>query len=198
MGDTESSLPYSPMVPNSSDEEHSKARGVVETDFWGTAMMTLHAMRIMRENNSRTGKQGGMVIQITSMGGYMAFPGNAYYHGAKFAVEGFTESVRREVRPEWNTYDAEDSPARMLAAYVDNPEARKSWSRPDAMANAIYEMVAQGKPVPVRFPLGAVAWEVLRAKAEGTIEEFDQNRSLSVGVDGTEQPNEVEKVSNLY
>lgn len=103
MGDTESTLPYSPVVPNSSDEEHSKARGVVETDFWGTAMMTLHAMRIMRENNARNGKQGGMVIQITSMGGYIAFPGNAFYHAAKFAVEGFTESVRREVRPEWNS-----------------------------------------------------------------------------------------------
>lgn len=104
MGDTESSLPYSPGVPHSSDEEHSKARGVVETDFWGTAAMTLHAMRIMREDNARNGgKQGGLVIQISSMGGYIAFPGNAYYHAAKFAVEGFTESVRREVRPEWNS-----------------------------------------------------------------------------------------------
>lgn len=104
MGDTESSLPYSPAVPNSSDEEHSKARAVVDTDFWGTATMTLHAMRIMREDNARNGgKQGGLVIQISSMGGFMAFPGNAYYHAAKFAVEGFTESVRREVRPEWNS-----------------------------------------------------------------------------------------------
>lgn len=104
MGDTESSLPYSPGVPHSSDEEHSKARGVVETDFWGTATLTLHAMRIMREDNARNGgKQGGLVMQISSMGGYIAFPGNAYYHAAKFAVEGFTESVRREVRPEWNS-----------------------------------------------------------------------------------------------
>lgn len=225
MGDTESSLPYSPGVPNSSDEEHAKARGVVETDFWGTATMTLHAMRIMREDNARNGKQGGMVIQITSMGGYMAFPGNAYYHAAKFAVEGFTESVRREVRPEWNihftiaepggidtnyatssmsnlakhpAYDAPDSPARMLAAYVDNPEARKSWSRADAMSAAIYEMASRGKQVPVRFPLGAVAWEVLRAKAESTMAEFDLNRSLSTGVDGTGQPNDVEKVKDLY
>lgn len=120
MGDTESSLPYSPMVPNSSDEEHSKARGVVETDFWGTAMMTLHAMRIMRENNARNGKQGGMVIQITSMGGYMAFPGNAYYHAAKFAVEGFTESVRREVRPEWNSKTISSFPLMSSADYVPN------------------------------------------------------------------------------
>ncbi|KAI7781392.1 hypothetical protein LA080_014707 [Diaporthe eres] len=226
MGDTESSLPYSPAVPNSSDEEHSKARTVVDTDFWGTATMTLHAMRIMREDNARNGgKQGGLVIQISSMGGFMAFPGNAYYHAAKFAVEGFTESVRREVRPEWNihftiaepggidtnyatssmstlakhpAYDAADSPARMLAAYVDNPEARKSWSRPEAMSAAIYEMASRGKPVPLRFPLGAVAWQVLRAKAESTVEEFAESKALSVGVDGTEHANEVEKVKDLY
>lgn len=104
MGDTESSLPYSPSVPYSSDGEHSKARGVMETDFWGTATVTLHAIRVMRENNARNGgKQGGLIIQISSMGGFMGFPGNAYYHAAKFAVEGFTESVRREVRPEWNS-----------------------------------------------------------------------------------------------
>jgi len=95
-------------------------------------------------------------------------------------------------------YDAPDSPARMLAAYVDNPEARKTWSRPEAMSKAIYKMASRGRPVPVRFPLGAVAWEVLRGKAESTVEEFVENRSLSVGVDGTEQFNDAEKVKGLY
>lgn len=95
-------------------------------------------------------------------------------------------------------YDAADSPARMLAAYVDNAESRKSWSRPEAMSRAIYEMASRGKPVPVRFPLGAVAWQVLKAKAESTVEEFAEARALSVGVDGTEHAKEVEKVKELY
>lgn len=70
-------------------------------------------MRIMREDNARpsphhtasssSGQQGGVVVQITSMGGFVGYPGSAYYHAAKFAVEGFTESVSREVRPEWNS-----------------------------------------------------------------------------------------------
>lgn len=95
-------------------------------------------------------------------------------------------------------YDAPDSPARMLAAYVDNPEARKSWSRPEAVSKAIYEIASRGKPVPVRFPLGAVAWEVLRAKAESTSQEFAENRSLSVGVDGMEHGKDLENVKDLY
>lgn len=86
----------------------------------------------------------------------------------------------------------------MLAAYVDNSEARKSWSRPEAMSKAIYDMASRGKPVPLRFPLGAVAWEVLKAKAESTSQEFAENRALSVGVDSTEHGKDVEKVKDLY
>ncbi|KAL1862821.1 hypothetical protein Daus18300_008317 [Diaporthe australafricana] len=194
MGDSESSLPYSPSVSNSSDEEHSKARGVVETNFWGAANMTIHAMRIMREDNAKNGgKQGGLVFQISSMGGFVGFPGGAFYHATKFALEGFTESVSREVRPEWN-----NSPTRMLTAYVDDPESRKSWSRPEAMAKAIYEIASRGKPVPVRFPLGVVAWETLRANATTIVEEFEEIKELSVGVDSTEQAKMLETVSSLY
>lgn len=131
MGDTESSLPYSSAVPNSSDEDHAKARAVVDTDFWGTATMTLHAMRIMREDNARNGgKQGGLVIQITSMGGFMGFPGGAYYHAAKFAVEGFTESVRREVRPEWNSKYLISPVYHRLWIESSNPLIRRQFTSP--------------------------------------------------------------------
>lgn len=95
-GDTESSLPSSP-------EEHAKARKVMDTNFWGLANLTLHAMRIMREDNAASGQQGGVIMQITSVGGFMGLTGTAYYHASKFAVEGFTESLSREVRPDWNS-----------------------------------------------------------------------------------------------
>lgn len=86
----------------------------METNFWGVANLTLHAMRIMREDNAHAAsvhggqqqqqqQQGGVIVQVTSMGGFIGYPGSAYYHAAKFAVEGFTESLSREVRPEWNS-----------------------------------------------------------------------------------------------
>lgn len=90
MGDTESIT----------DEQ---ARQQVETNFWGTARLSTHAMRFMREDNAKTGQQGGLVMNLTSMGGFVGFPSHAYYHASKFAVEGFTESVAKEVRPEWNS-----------------------------------------------------------------------------------------------
>lgn len=66
------------------------------------------------------------------------------------------------------------------------------------MAKAIYEVASRGKPVPVRFPLGTFAWEVLRANADAIIEEFEEIKELSVGVDSTEQAKDMEKVKSLF
>jgi len=41
--------------------------------------------------------KGGMIINISSIGGKMAFPLGALYHGTKFAVEGISESLKYEV-----------------------------------------------------------------------------------------------------
>jgi len=40
---------------------------------------------------------------VSSLAGLCAFPGHAYYHAGKFAVEGFSESVAREVHPDWGS-----------------------------------------------------------------------------------------------
>lgn len=71
----------------------------------------------MREVNPLSGQRGGVVLQITSMGGFVGFPGSAYYHAAKFAVEGFTESVSREVRPEWNSEPPRLAPCLLFHAF---------------------------------------------------------------------------------
>ncbi|EDM38020.1 short-chain dehydrogenase [Pedobacter sp. BAL39] len=41
--------------------------------------------------------EGGTIINISSIGGKMAFPLGALYHGTKFAVEGISESLTYEV-----------------------------------------------------------------------------------------------------
>lgn len=77
---------------------------MTETNFWGTAQVTAHAVRVFRDENVKNaGAIGGVVLSLTSIGGYAGFPGSAFYHAGKFAVEGFTESISKEVRPEWNS-----------------------------------------------------------------------------------------------
>ncbi|TDZ61843.1 putative oxidoreductase [Colletotrichum trifolii] len=95
MGDTESFV--------AKEEDMEKARGVMETNFWGTAQVSAHAVRVFRDVNPASGQIGGVVLNVTSIGGYAAFPGSSFYHASKFAVEGFTESLSKETRPEWNS-----------------------------------------------------------------------------------------------
>ena len=72
----------------------------IETLFFGTARVTTRAVAVMRQDENQ---RGGVIFNISSLAGLCAFPGHAYYHAGKFAVEGFTESVAREMHPEWNS-----------------------------------------------------------------------------------------------
>ena len=64
----------------------------METSFLGMVFLTREVLPVMR----KTG--GGTVINISSIGGLMGLPFQAYYSAAKFAVEGFSEALRMEVK----------------------------------------------------------------------------------------------------
>jgi NAD(P)-dependent dehydrogenase (short-subunit alcohol dehydrogenase family) len=72
----------------------------IETLFFGTARVTTLAVGVMRQAKDF---RGGVIFNISSLAGLCAFPGHAYYHAGKFAVEGFSESVAREMHPDWNS-----------------------------------------------------------------------------------------------
>jgi NAD(P)-dependent dehydrogenase (short-subunit alcohol dehydrogenase family) len=61
------------------------------TNVFGLMRVTREAIKHMRPNG------GGMIIQISSMGGKVTFPLYSIYHATKFAVEGFTESLHYEL-----------------------------------------------------------------------------------------------------
>ena len=55
-----------------------KARAEFETNFWGPIAITKEAVRVFREINPKGA--GGTVLQISSFGGWIGFPGGAYYY----------------------------------------------------------------------------------------------------------------------
>lgn len=61
------------------------------TNVFGLMRVSREAIKGMRPNG------GGIIIQISSMGGKITFPLYSIYHATKFAVEGFTESLHYEV-----------------------------------------------------------------------------------------------------
>jgi NAD(P)-dependent dehydrogenase (short-subunit alcohol dehydrogenase family) len=68
-------------------------KAVMDTNFYGVVNVTRAALPIMRKQKS------GHILQISSVGGRLAVPGNTPYHAAKWAVGGFTESLAQEVAP---------------------------------------------------------------------------------------------------
>lgn len=75
-----------------------------DVNFWGPMELTRHAVRVMREENPKNGGAlGGVVINVTSGVGFLAIPGSPFYCASKFAMEGFTETFAKEVRPDWNS-----------------------------------------------------------------------------------------------
>ena len=68
-------------------------RKLVEATFFGTVNLTRAALPVMRK------QRRGLIMQISSIGGRFAGPGQSAYHASKWAVGGFTDAVRAEAGP---------------------------------------------------------------------------------------------------
>lgn len=64
-----------------------------EVNVFGAVAVIKAVLPYMRQ------RKKGHIINITSMGGIMTLPGLAYYHGSKFALEGISGSLGKEVKP---------------------------------------------------------------------------------------------------
>jgi short-subunit dehydrogenase len=64
----------------------------MDTNFLGMVHITREVLPIMR-------KQGaGTIVNLSSIGGLMGLPFQAFYSAGKFAIEGFSEALRMEVK----------------------------------------------------------------------------------------------------
>ncbi len=66
-------------------------RDQLETNLFGVFHVTQAVLPILRE------QQAGHIIQISTMGGIVAFPTLGGYHASKWALEGLTDSLAQEV-----------------------------------------------------------------------------------------------------
>jgi NAD(P)-dependent dehydrogenase (short-subunit alcohol dehydrogenase family) len=64
-----------------------------EVNVFGAVAVIKAVLPFMRQ------RRRGRILNITSMGGLMTFPGIAYYHGSKYALEGISGALGKEVKP---------------------------------------------------------------------------------------------------
>jgi NAD(P)-dependent dehydrogenase (short-subunit alcohol dehydrogenase family) len=148
---------------------------------------------------------GGRIIQLSSYGGQVAFPGNSMYHATKWGIEGFCESVAQEVAPfgigvtivepggartEFRYGSAQV--ADPLPAYVGNP-ARAfekmldpanglAVGDPARMAAAIIDSV-DNNPAPLRMVLGSQALDSTISTLEARLANFRTQTALAASTD---------------
>jgi NAD(P)-dependent dehydrogenase (short-subunit alcohol dehydrogenase family) len=75
------------------DAAEADLRAELETDLWGVIHVTRAALPILRKQRS------GHIVQFSSIAGRVGIAGTAAYSMAKWAVEGFSEALAREVAP---------------------------------------------------------------------------------------------------
>jgi NAD(P)-dependent dehydrogenase (short-subunit alcohol dehydrogenase family) len=148
---------------------------------------------------------GGRIIQLSSYGGQVAFPGNSMYHATKWGIEGFCESVAQEVAPfgigvtivepggartEFRYSSAQV--ADPLPAYVANPAHAfekmldpangLAVGDPARIAAAIIDSVDQN-PAPLRMVLGSQALDSTVATLQKRIADFEAQTDLAASTD---------------
>lgn len=170
-----------------------------EVNVFGAVAMTKSVLPSMRKRRS------GHIINITSMGGYITLPGIAYYCGSKFALEGISEVLAKEVsgfgikvtavapgsfRTDWAgrsmvrsersipDYDAMFDPIRKAR----QDKSGKQNGDPEKAAAALLKLVDMPNP-PVHLLLGSDALGLVRSKLEDLQKEITTWEALTRSTD---------------
>lgn len=183
-------------------EESSLAemRRQFDVNVFGAVAVTKAVLPYMRS------RRRGHILNITSMGGFITMPGIAYYCGSKFALEGISEVLGKEVKPfnvhvtavapgsfrtDWAGRSMSRSP-RSISDYdalfdpIRNARVEKSGQQlgnPAKAARAMLDAIASDTP-PEHLLLGSDALALVRGKLSALADEISEWETLTRSTDG--------------
>lgn len=178
----------------------SEMRRQFDVNVFGAVAMMKAVLPFMRQ------RRRGHILNITSMGGHITMPGIAYYCGSKFALEGISEALGKEVQPlgiavtavapgsfrtDWAGRSMTRTP-RAIADYdaIFDPirKAREEKSGrqlgdPRKAARAMLAAIDADHP-PVHLLLGSDALALVRGKLAALQEELTAWETVTKSTDG--------------
>ncbi|AOB32078.1 short-chain dehydrogenase [Bordetella sp. H567] len=178
----------------------AEMRRQFDVNVFGAVAMMKAVLPYMRRRRS------GRILNITSMGGTITMPGIAYYCGSKFALEGISETVGKEVLPfgihvtavapgsfrtDWAGRSMVRTP-RSIADYdalfdpIRRAREEKSGKQPGdplKAARAMLSLIDSDEP-PAHLLLGSDALALVREKLAATAREINRWEALSRSTDG--------------
>lgn len=177
----------------------AQVQQMIDTNLLGSIQLIRSALPHMRAQG------GGRIIQISSYGGQVAFPGNSLYHATKWGIEGFVESVAQEVaafnigmtivepggaRTEFRYGSAQVAslmteyditPAHSFLKMLD-PANGQAPGDPVRMATRIIDSVDL-TPAPLRMVLGSQALQSTLTVLRQRVADFDTQHQLAASTD---------------
>ncbi|WP_423358423.1 oxidoreductase [Pseudomonas citronellolis] len=178
----------------------AEMRRQFDVNVFGAVAMMKAVLPYMRQ------RRRGHILNITSMGGFITLPGIAYYCGSKFALEGISEVVGKEVegfgiavtavapgsfRTDWAGRSMVRSP-RSIADYdalfdpvrqARQEKSGKQLGDPRKAARAMLEAIDSANP-PAHLLLGSDALGLVRQKLEALEEEIAAWEATTRSTDG--------------
>ncbi len=178
-----------------------------DTNFFGALRLMRTVLPVMRQQGS------GHIVNMSSTAGLVGFGGSSLYCGAKFALEGTSEALAKEVesfgikvtliepgafRTDFNGRSlaaAEQS----IDAYATVSGASLQWFKqmdgkqlgnPRSAAQAIIQAVESPHP-PMRLALGTDAMNLIQEKLEWVKTDLDAWQQVTVSTDYTDRNSEV-------
>jgi NAD(P)-dependent dehydrogenase (short-subunit alcohol dehydrogenase family) len=183
-------------IEEAADDE---VRAQFDTNVFGLLAVCRAVLPVMREQRS------GHVINVSSVGGFVASPAFGVYNASKFAVESITESIALEagalgiratvIEPGSFRTDFNGESVRLTRNPIGDYESTSGAAReramarhgvqpgdPDRLAAAVLRIVDSADP-PLRIQLGADAVAKVEAKLEAVRRDLDAWRDLATGTD---------------
>lgn len=176
---------------------NEQIRHQIDTNLVGSIQLIRAALPHLRAQG------GGRILQLSSAGGQNTYPNFSLYHATKWGIEGFTETVAKEVAsfnigvtivepgathtnfagglvhaPAMAVYD--DTPAGAVRRGLFNGDFPIPGDA-DKMAQAIIDSADQS-PAPLRLALGIDTYSDVRAALVARLEALDAQRETAVAM----------------
>jgi NAD(P)-dependent dehydrogenase (short-subunit alcohol dehydrogenase family) len=185
------------------ESEEAEVRRMFEINVFGLAKMTQEVLPQMRKQRS------GHILNISSIGGLRSFPGVGFYNATKYAVDGLSEALYKEVAPlgikvtiiapsgfrtDWAGRSAKDTNVK-ISDYASTAGKNAGDIRgysgnqpgdPVRAAKAMIDVTETEHP-PLRLLLGAAALKGARIKLEELKHDFETWAAVSEAADFPKQ-----------
>ncbi|AMY51518.1 SDR family NAD(P)-dependent oxidoreductase [Rhodococcoides fascians] len=190
--------------------DDTRLRDMLEQHVVGPAALTRAVLPHMRERSA------GTIVQVSSQGGRVSFPGAGSYSAGKFALEGWSEALAGEVAPfgirvlivepsrfrtGFNNADVLeiadpiDAYTALLGALrVDMLDVDGRQEGDPARAAHIIRRLVDAESAPLRIPLGREAVRRLRESYHRELDSLNTHAELSASADFPGVPESVRPV----